>query len=128
MYIYVYRAINILPNRIIGVVGDHDKFPVENLSLSRDKTLLASCSHDQTIKFWNVESLKGQKVSDKKKAQKSDKSKLLASTGKDDFFSGLVDESDKTEGNGASNASSDEDEDDDSDDDDDDEESDDDKN
>jgi WD40 repeat protein len=54
------------------VVGDHDKFPVENLSLSRDKTLLASCSHDQTIKFWNVESLKGQKVSDKKKAQKSE--------------------------------------------------------
>jgi WD40 repeat protein len=100
------------------VVGDHDKFPIENLSLSRDKTLLASCSHDQTIKFWNVESLKGQKVSDKKKAQKSNKSKLLASTGKDDFFSGLVDESDKTEGNGASNASSDEDEDDDSDDDD----------
>lgn len=98
------------------MVGDHDKFPVENLSLSRDKTLLASCSHDQTIKFWNVESLKGEKVSDKKKALKSNKSKLLASTGKDDFFSGLVDESDKTEGNGASNVSSDEDEDDDSDD------------
>lgn len=112
------RAINILPNRIIGVVGDHEKFPVENLSLSRDKTLLASCSHDQTIKFWNVESLRRQKVSDKKKAKKKNKSKLLVSTGKDDFFSGLANESEKQEVEGASNVSSDDDSEDDEDNDD----------
>ncbi|CAG2248453.1 WD repeat-containing protein 55,WD repeat-containing protein 55 homolog [Mytilus edulis] len=106
------RAINILPNRIIGVVGDHEKFPVENISLSHDKKLLASCSHDQTIKFWNIDDLDEQRVSDKKK-KKSNKSKLLSSAGKkDDFFSGLA------EGTGASNDSSDDDDSEDDDDDD----------
>ena len=105
----IFRAVNILPNRIIGVVGDHEKFPVENLSLSHDKCLLASCSHDQTIKFWNVKSLFSQKVSDKKKAKKSNKSKLLSSAGKDDFFSGLAEESENTKEKGATNDVSDDD-------------------
>lgn len=51
------RAVHILPNRFLGVLGRHGDLAVENLSVCRDKRLLASCSHDQTIKFWNLDLL-----------------------------------------------------------------------
>lgn len=44
------RVINIHPNKLLGVIGEHDEFPVERLSLSRDESFLASCSHDCTVK------------------------------------------------------------------------------
>ena len=52
------RAVHILPNRFVGTVGEHDDFPVERMRLSRDGDTLASCSHDQSIKFWDVSHLK----------------------------------------------------------------------
>ena len=36
------------------VVGEHPEFPVERLALSRDRDLLASCSHDNRVSFWGV--------------------------------------------------------------------------
>ena len=46
---------SILPNRILGTVGEHSGgFPVESLSLSHCGRWLASCSHDQTVKFSDV--------------------------------------------------------------------------
>lgn len=42
------------PNKLLGVVGDHDDFPIEKIALSHDRALLASCSHDQTVQFWDV--------------------------------------------------------------------------
>jgi len=36
MLLSVYRAVSVLPNRILGTVGEHSGgFPVESLSLSR---------------------------------------------------------------------------------------------
>jgi len=48
------RVVSILPNRLLGVVGEHEEFPIERLDVSRDNNLLASCSHDNTVKFWNI--------------------------------------------------------------------------
>ena len=48
------RAVKINPNRILGVVGEHEGFPVERMRLSGDGTLLGSCSHDKRVKFWDV--------------------------------------------------------------------------
>ncbi len=33
----VIRIVSILPNRMLGVVGEHDAYPVERLSLSHDR-------------------------------------------------------------------------------------------
>lgn len=48
------RILNILPNKMLGVVGEHDEYPIECLALSGDKKLLASASHDNTIKLWDI--------------------------------------------------------------------------
>jgi len=48
------RVVNIFPNQLLGVVGEHEEFPIERLDISRDKNLLASCSHDCSVKFWNI--------------------------------------------------------------------------
>ncbi|XP_033741992.1 WD repeat-containing protein 55-like [Pecten maximus] len=116
----IVRAVNILPNRLLGVVGDHDDFPVENLSLSRDGNLLASCSHDQTIKFWNTSDFKELSVNTKKRAKKASTHKKLSSTAKNDFFAGLAEDNadDKKEENDDESEGSDSDDDDDDDDDD----------
>eukprot|EP00501_MAST-03F_sp_TOSAG23-6_P000268 GSMAST32.ASY1.ANO1.274.1 assembled CDS len=50
----IIRAVSVQPNRLIGVVGAHDDFPVEQLEFSRDQRTIASCSHDNIIKLWDV--------------------------------------------------------------------------
>ena len=75
------------------MVGEHPgDFPVENLTLSRDKHLLASCSHDQKIKFWNLDSVKSEKVNSREKAGKGNKKKFLKSSDKGDFYADLADD------------------------------------
>jgi len=48
------RVVNIHPNKLLGVIGEHEDYPVERLAISRDANLLASCSHDSSVKFWNI--------------------------------------------------------------------------
>ncbi|MPC92790.1 WD repeat-containing protein 55 [Portunus trituberculatus] len=45
------------PHRFVGVVGEHDDFGVDNLSVSHDGTLLASCASEEVVHFWNIEYL-----------------------------------------------------------------------
>jgi WD40 repeat protein len=49
-----YRIIDILPNKFQGIVGEHEDFPIECIKISHDKTYLASSSHDDTVRFWDV--------------------------------------------------------------------------
>jgi len=51
----IIRVCSIHPNKFIGAVGEHGEFPVERVKLSSNKKLLASCSHDNTVKFWSWE-------------------------------------------------------------------------
>ncbi|KAG9302850.1 hypothetical protein G9A89_009627 [Geosiphon pyriformis] len=44
----------ILPNKFKGVIGDHEDLPIERIRLSYDQQYLASCSHDNSVKFWDV--------------------------------------------------------------------------
>ena len=51
------RVVSLLPNKILGVIGDHEEFPVEGLSASRDARLLASFAHDEIVRFWDLGNL-----------------------------------------------------------------------
>ncbi|RNA43412.1 WD repeat-containing 55-like [Brachionus plicatilis] len=93
------RACHILPNRFLGVVGNHNGFPIHKLNLSSDKNICASLCHDQKIKFWNVENLKHKNMDAQSKSKnKSLKNTKLTAKGKsENFFADLVDGKDEDE-------------------------------
>mmetsp|Transcript_2278 Transcript_2278/g.6814 ORF Transcript_2278/g.6814 Transcript_2278/m.6814 type:complete len:349 (+) Transcript_2278:2384-3430(+) len=51
------RAVQLHPNKLLGLVGEHGELPIERLTLSKDCRLLASCSHDEVIQFYDVAAL-----------------------------------------------------------------------
>ncbi|XP_017348830.1 WD repeat-containing protein 55 isoform X2 [Ictalurus punctatus] len=112
----VIRAVNILPNRVVGSVGQHIGEPIEEIACSWDKRFLASCAHDQLIKFWDISGLSAMRVSDYRQQKKKDGHlKALnnkAFHGVGDFFSGLLDINDA---NGTTEEAEDSDEEDDGD-------------
>ncbi|XP_068133908.1 WD repeat-containing protein 55 isoform X2 [Hyperolius riggenbachi] len=91
----VVRAINILPNRVIGTVGQHPGEPIEQLAKSRDGKFLASCGHDQKVKFWDISAI-GSIVVDVYRKRKKNKQLAALSKkafgGADDFFADLKEE------------------------------------
>ncbi|KAF7643835.1 hypothetical protein LDENG_00232450 [Lucifuga dentata] len=94
------RAVNLLPNRVIGCIGQHVGEPIEALATSRDARFLISCAHDQLVKFWDISSLPGTTVNEYRKRKKKDgrlKSLTKKALGENDFFSGLVEEPEKKE-------------------------------
>jgi len=49
------RAVHLYPHRFLGVVGHHEQeFPVERLDVNTSGEIIASISHDNRVKFWNV--------------------------------------------------------------------------
>ncbi|KAM9531555.1 WD repeat-containing protein 55 [Guaruba guarouba] len=92
----VIRAVNILPNRVLGCVGQHLGEPIEQLALAPGGQLLASCAHDQKVKFWDVSELAGLVVDDYRKKKKKGGplralSRKAVGSG-EDFFADLRDE------------------------------------
>ncbi|XP_052057318.1 WD repeat-containing protein 55 [Apodemus sylvaticus] len=88
----IIRAVNILPNRVVGTVGQHAGEPVEELALSHCGHFLASSGHDQRLKFWDMTQLRTVVVDDYQRRKKKG-GPLRALSGKawstDDFFAGL---------------------------------------
>ncbi|KAK7077269.1 WD domain repeat-containing protein 55 [Halocaridina rubra] len=48
------RAVHMYAHRYVGVVGQHKRFGVENMSVSFDADFLVSCAMDDVIRFWNI--------------------------------------------------------------------------
>ena len=50
------RAVQLLPNSLLGVLGghDHDGFPVEGLGWGAGRRLVGSISHDEYIRLWDA--------------------------------------------------------------------------
>jgi len=62
------RAVHLYPHRFLGVIGHHeDEFPVEKLDVNTTGELVASISHDQRVKFWNVSYLEEMDYNKQKK-------------------------------------------------------------
>ena len=48
------RAVQVLPNKVLSTLGVHSTvYPVDNLALNYDRTLLVSSSYD-AVKFWST--------------------------------------------------------------------------
>lgn len=91
----ILRAAHMFPQRQLGVVGQH-RLPVEHLDISHDGQYVASCSHDNDVKFWNIsyfESIDSIIDVNQKQNKRRDLSNNLPSSSiknASDFFSGLV--------------------------------------
>lgn len=114
----VIRAISIMPNRVVGSIGQHLGEPIEEIARSRDTRFLASCAHDQLIKFWDISSIPDMKVNDYRRRKKKDgRLKALSNKAFDtgqNFFAGLLDTNEENDKKGEAEEEE-EDEDDDSD-------------
>ncbi|XP_053574577.1 LOW QUALITY PROTEIN: WD repeat-containing protein 55 [Bombina bombina] len=111
----IIRAINILPNRVVGSVGQHPGEPIEQLAKSRDGRLLASCAHDQKVKFWDTSSLSSIIVDEYKKRKKNKQLPALSRKAfgcGEDFFADLREETSEKIEKGAEQEGEDEDSDD----------------
>jgi len=48
------RVVSVLPNKVLGVVGDHEPFPVEGMERNHNGRLLGSYAHDEKLRFWDL--------------------------------------------------------------------------
>ena len=48
------RVVALQPNKVLGIIGDHEDFPVEGMRCSRDSRILGSFAHDETVRFWDI--------------------------------------------------------------------------
>eukprot|EP01027_Heterolobosea_sp_BB2_P000033 GEZU01000046.1.p1 GENE.GEZU01000046.1~~GEZU01000046.1.p1 ORF type:complete len:417 (+),score=141.27 GEZU01000046.1:23-1252(+) len=48
------RVVQIQQNKLLGIIGEHDDYSIEQIRLSRDLKFLASSAHDNTVRFWDV--------------------------------------------------------------------------
>lgn len=49
----ILRAMHVVPGRVLGIVGQHS-LGVEAMDINYSGELIASSSHDNDIKFWNI--------------------------------------------------------------------------
>ena len=49
------RLVTVDPDKLVGVLGEHNgDEPVERLRWSRDRRIIGSSGHDETLRFWDV--------------------------------------------------------------------------
>ncbi|XP_055906758.1 WD repeat-containing protein 55 homolog [Eupeodes corollae] len=90
----ILRAVHIAPFKTLGVVGQHS-LPIESLDISNNGHLLASSSHNNDVRFWNVTYFEGFadiKYNQKHNAHRENRHNLPSSkyTNASDFFSDLA--------------------------------------
>ncbi|KAB5588568.1 hypothetical protein CTheo_7993 [Ceratobasidium theobromae] len=48
------RVVQVLPNKLLGVIADHGTFPIERLRVDRNGAWLGSASHDDILKLTDI--------------------------------------------------------------------------
>ena len=49
----VIRLVQIHPDKLVGVLGEHDGYPVETMAFNSKRSVLGSVSHDNLIRLWD---------------------------------------------------------------------------
>jgi WD40 repeat protein len=52
------RLVQLHPDKLLGVLGEHDGYPVEKLQFNADRSFVGSVSHDNLIRLWDASILK----------------------------------------------------------------------
>eukprot|EP00894_Picocystis_sp_ML_P002480 jgi/Pico_ML_1/52997/g3620.t1 len=69
-------SVLVLPNQILGVVGEHIDYPIERLSITSDRMVLASTSHDKSIKLWDLSYLHEDEGTDSEGVEEEEEQKV----------------------------------------------------
>jgi len=48
------RLVQLHPDKLLGVLGEHDGYPVEKLQFNADRSYVGSVSHDNFIRLWDA--------------------------------------------------------------------------
>lgn len=72
----IIRIVQVLPNQILGVVGEHIDYPIERLSITSDRMVLASTSHDKSIKLWDLSYLHEDEGTDSEGVEEEEEQKV----------------------------------------------------
>jgi hypothetical protein len=48
------RVMQLYPTKVLGIVGEHPEFPIERMAADRTGRVLGTCSHDNTVKLWDI--------------------------------------------------------------------------
>ena len=48
------RVVQIHPNKLLGILGDHEGFPIEKLKFNSDKNFVGSVTHDNIVRIWDA--------------------------------------------------------------------------
>ena len=99
------RAVSVLPNRILAILGDpldndDEVFFIRRVSVSHDKNYLASCALDDMVKIYDVSNIKERPVDgtfDLEAYERSIENKLVANHGKLPFADAQEEDGEKNE-------------------------------
>eukprot|EP01138_Halocafeteria_seosinensis_P011556 gb/GECG01011805.1/.p1 GENE.gb/GECG01011805.1/~~gb/GECG01011805.1/.p1 ORF type:complete len:154 (+),score=13.34 gb/GECG01011805.1/:1-462(+) len=85
----IIRVIQILPNQMLGIIGEHTDLPIERLQYDRTKSFIGSTSHDNFIKFWDVSMFQEGATAEGESAAPSTRSEGLQKDPVKEFFADL---------------------------------------
>lgn len=71
------------PNKFLGALGSHGDCPIERMSLSKDGSFLASCSHDDQIMLWDLNTSNSESKLSAEEDLKDDDDDFVATSEKD---------------------------------------------
>lgn len=101
----IIRVLNIQPNTMVGVLGEHGDFDIERLAASSDMQMMASASHDNTVKIWDLSILvdddeEDEEDNDEEEERKMRSAAAAAAKEKEEESSDEDEDSDESDGDG----------------------------
>lgn len=67
------RVVQIQPDKVIGVLGNHEDFPIEKLQWNSNREIVGSVSHDNYVRLWDAHILHEEDDEDDEDDEKEEK-------------------------------------------------------